>query len=524
MNIGPLFMTLLLAPAAALAQKPVINAGGVVNAAGLLPVSQPWSGLAPGSIAAVFGGNLASVTMPAPGFPLPLSLGGASVTVNGAKAPLFYVSPNQINFQVPSNAPWSYDAYGQISIVVTTAAGSSNAVVADVVGTNAMIFTQDGGGCGHPGAIVNVSADGKRSLNSRDNSVEPGEFIELYGTGLGAVYNPPPDGSPASSNPTSRTIETVGVSFEPQTGSIPTQSEFSGRAPGLVGVDQVNAMVPVGVREGCSVPVLIGLVPATISIRTGGGPCVDPPIQSAGSLLLQRSIVLNDSTVPETDSLLGSFSASPGKQVPPPLIQMLPDGIENLSQTLSPTCAIPGYSTPDAGVIAITGPGLPPAIGVPPATSNGVTSYNGMLPAGSISTGTYQISAEGGNGIGEFQVPVAVGPGIQITSQFPQGQVHQGISGFVVTWTGGEAGEAVTVTVVQHEVGFDHVCLQVVPATAGVVTFDYNNYNILGLLSSEIDVQVGPDPTQPQTFTAPGLTLGGQVSWAIVYRFVGLTF
>jgi hypothetical protein len=93
-----------------------------------------------------------------------------------------------------------------------------------------------------------------------------------------------------------------------------------------------------------------------------------------------------------------------------------------------------------------------------------------------------------------------------------------------VNWTGGATGEAVTVKIVQHQLGFDSVNFQVVPATTGTVSFDPASYTILNNLSTEIDVQVGPDPSQPQTIAAPGLTLGGEVSWMIEYRFVGLTF
>jgi uncharacterized protein (TIGR03437 family) len=491
-----------------------------VNAAGLVPVSQPSSGLAPGSIASLFGQNLAATMSSAAGFPLPIILAGTSVTVNGATVPLFYVSPNQINFQVPSDAPWSSTAYGQISIVVTTATGSSDPIVADGVEMSGMIFTQDGGGCGHPGTILNVAADGRRSLNTPTNSVSPGEFVEIYGTGIGPVYNSPPDGSPASSNPLSRAIQgSAGASFDFQSFNATVTGAFTGRAPGLVGVDQVNSLVPLGVREGCDVPVLIGPTPATVSIHAGGGQCVDPAIQSTGSLLLKKSVVLNDGTVPETDSFSGTFSASPGKQPPPPP-PPLPYGIANSGGIPSPFCAIPGYSTPDAGVITLSGPGLP-STQAAPATSNGVTSYDTKLPAGSVSSGTYQIAAVGGDGIGKFQVPVTVGSGVQVTSQFPQGQVTG--ETLVVNWTGGAAGEAVTVTVVQHELGFDHLNYQVVPATTGTVSFGIE-YNILNVLSSEIDVQVGPDPSQPKTFAAAGLTLGGQVSWMIEYRFIGLTF
>jgi uncharacterized protein (TIGR03437 family) len=86
-----------------LAQKPVINPGGVVNAASFAAVDGPSHAVVPGAIASIFGRNLAASTARADSYPLPRMLGGASVTVNGAAAPLFYASPSQINFQVPSS-------------------------------------------------------------------------------------------------------------------------------------------------------------------------------------------------------------------------------------------------------------------------------------------------------------------------------------------------------------------------------------------------------------------------------------
>lgn len=507
----------LCVPAMLVAQKPVINPGGAVNAAGLVPVSQPGHGLAPGSIASLFGQNLASTTASAPGLPLPTTLAGTSVNVNGAKVPLFYVSPDQINFQVPSDAPWSYTAYGQISITVTTKAGTSEPIVADGVMRDLMIFTTNGNGCG-AGSILNVAADGRTSPNSHSNSASPGDYIEIYGTGLGAVYHPPPDGSPALSNPLSDGEYGAGLTFNLEES---VSTSFDGRAPGLVGVDQLNVMVPGDVRQGCAVPLsfVSGGPPVTLSIHSGGGQCVDPPIQSTGTFTLEKSVVLNDSSIPEADSFTGSFSASPGNALPTP--PTLPLGYTTTTQA-TPACPIPGYSTPDAGVITISGPGLP-ATNVAPAIVNGLTAYDGSLPSGTVGAGTYQISAADGHKIGKFQVAVTVGPDIQVTSQFPQGQIR-GTGPLVVNWTGGAAGEAVTVTVVQHEFGFDQLSVIQVPATTGTASFDPSVYSFLNGISTEIDVQVGPDPTHPQVFSAPGLTLGGQVSWAIVHRFVGLTF
>ena len=85
---------LVVAPTGA----PSILTGGIVNIA-----TYAQESLAVGDIAAIFGSQFASTGTFASSttVPLPTSLSGTQVLVNGVPAPLFFVSPGQINFQVP---------------------------------------------------------------------------------------------------------------------------------------------------------------------------------------------------------------------------------------------------------------------------------------------------------------------------------------------------------------------------------------------------------------------------------------
>src|SRR5258708_23825389 len=74
---------------------PEINYGGVVNGA------SGGSVISPGSYASIYGTMLAPTTASAALTPLPTSLGNATVLVNGVRAPAYYVSALQVNFQVP---------------------------------------------------------------------------------------------------------------------------------------------------------------------------------------------------------------------------------------------------------------------------------------------------------------------------------------------------------------------------------------------------------------------------------------
>jgi len=93
---------------------PVIAPGGIVNAA-----SYVQGPIVAGSLAAIFGTGLAASAGTSPGTPLPTTLNNVSVTMNGTAGPLLFVSPSQINAQVP----WSLAGTSQIQVVVTNENG-----------------------------------------------------------------------------------------------------------------------------------------------------------------------------------------------------------------------------------------------------------------------------------------------------------------------------------------------------------------------------------------------------------------
>jgi len=296
----------------AAAQVPQITTAGVVNAASY---AQPIS---PGSIVSIFGTNLASKTVAARETPLPDELSGTSVTLNGVRARLFFVSPGQINLE----APWSLQSALDISgaelrsatVVVSTPSGSSVPVQVPLYQEGPAIFSLDASGCGRA-AVLNVAPDGSVSLNSPSNSAAPGDYISIFGTGLGLVYNPPPDGVPASPQ---RLIigGAVWIDGQPINGIV-----HNGLAPRLVGVNQTNFLVLPGIREGCAVPIAAGvalLSPSlSISIHSGRGQCVGPPIQSYGQIFLTKTATSGAANAGETETLRAVFPSAPGLKPPP---------------------------------------------------------------------------------------------------------------------------------------------------------------------------------------------------------------
>src|SRR5205823_2495204 len=100
--------------------QPSVSPGGIVNAASFV-AGQP---VAPGSVVAIFGQQLALQLGQADTVPWSKSLGNVSVTFNGVTAPLQFVSPGQINAQVPWEA--FPTGAGSANIVVTNNGASSS--------------------------------------------------------------------------------------------------------------------------------------------------------------------------------------------------------------------------------------------------------------------------------------------------------------------------------------------------------------------------------------------------------------
>ena len=437
-----LALTLLMATMVKPAQPqalPQVTSAGVVNAASY---AQPIS---PGSIVSIFGTGLANSIATASSIPLPTELAGSSVTVNGIKAPLFFVSPNQINLQVPSSVPWSYSDYTQAAIVVTTLAGASASVQVPVFQSGPSLFSTDGSGCGQASAW-NVGADGTVSLNSRSNSAAPGDFVSLYGIGFGLPETPVVDG----------TFLGYGDSFQSEPGVVLGDQLlpyllYAGLAPTVVGVDQINIQIPPGTQEGCAIPVAVesdGMLGPTlsISIHSGRGQCVDPPVESYGSVILTKTISSGTNNSTDAETLTATFPSGAGLQPPqPPVATQGYVGNVYAPATMSRTCAIIGRSQLSAGPLSLDAVSTGQTITAQPIPITGGVTYQQTLPNGFIAPGQYSISASG-NPVA-FQDKLTVPSPIQIQTTLTPGTKISASQGLVVNWTGG-SGAIVKVSLV----------------------------------------------------------------------------
>jgi uncharacterized protein (TIGR03437 family) len=202
------------------AMQPVSTATAF-NAAGFAD-SQP---IAAGSVAAIFGSFTGSQTAPAGSYPLPRKIADTEVFVDGQAAPLYYVSPGQVNVQLPS-------------------AHAVGPVVAEVrVGGNAVGRAPVNLTSAAPGLFAAANRDGR--ANSAATPAHPGEFLTVYGTGFGAAAPAVADGVAASANPLSTGV-TPNVFLDGRQLSV----QFAGLAPGTAGVWQINVLLPADVETG----------------------------------------------------------------------------------------------------------------------------------------------------------------------------------------------------------------------------------------------------------------------------------
>lgn len=193
--------------------------------------------LASEGIASAFGQRLALTTQSATTLPLPTALHGTQVRVKDSTgterfAPLFFVSPAQINFLIPTGT-----AAGTATVTVYNGEGAISAGTAQINATGPGLFTANADGKGVvAGTVVRVAPTGARSYDTTSQLVgtqfvakpivmgNDQIFLELYGTGWRNHAN----------------LNGVAVTV----GGVSVPVLYAGQQPTYVGVDQVNIQLP----------------------------------------------------------------------------------------------------------------------------------------------------------------------------------------------------------------------------------------------------------------------------------------
>ena len=210
---------------AMLERIPYIAPAGVSNAAG----GPAENGVAPGSIVSVFGASFAPETLVGPESPLGQAIGCLTVRMGSRLLPLFFISPTQINVQLPDDTP-----IGEHRLVVSCE-GMPDVDATFRVARNA------------PGLFAGAVLHEDGSVVTAESPVRRGELLTMYGTGFGPAAVARPFGfAPVDA---AAIVDPVVV----QVGETAITPERLFAAAGRVGLDVVQFRLPEGVAGRVSV-------------------------------------------------------------------------------------------------------------------------------------------------------------------------------------------------------------------------------------------------------------------------------
>src|SRR5579862_1654287 len=495
----------------------------------------PNYGIAQGSIFAIFGANLASTTVPLQPPPLQTTLSGVTVnvTVGGTttQALLYYLSPTQINAVLPSATP-----VGTGTITVTNGAGTSADFPIIVLKNGFGLLTWNYGN----GPVQGYNASDGYVLMNQLAATNPGDVLELWGTGLGPVQG-------------DATLVNAGDSVEVDIGGVKAQLNYAGRS-GFTGLDQINVVVPAGV-SGCNASVVVksgniysnfGTLPVVASGRT----CSDPTIPFSADLLAKiaqtGSISIGVVGISQTTTqgtTVGGITVGGGTTdsghadfIKFTYAEFIEGASYSGFATSIGSCAVSFFKTStnnpnppqpfqftylNAGNdVNINGPnGL---IAMPLTTTNGIEFYStpssvpSFIPA---SGGTFTFdNGSGGPDVGGFSTQLQISAPFTWTNMNSISMVSRA-SGLGVNWTGGDPGTFVNITGLSFGavngsstdfVAGSFTCQA--PTSAGSFTVPAAvlqsmppSATIAGISFSTLSLS---NDTNPVTFSATGLDIG----------------
>ena len=192
------------------------------------------AGLAPGSVAQVYGSNLGpSVIFGAPSVPLPMQLDGTFMLVGGIPAPLYFVLNNPIAIQIP----FELSPNQQYAAIASVNGALSLPVTIPVVPVQPAIALNTDG-------TVNAQHSDYSPITAASPAT-PGEAITIYLTGMGSTNPSVLSGSPSP-------LQLVPAAVQP-TVTVDSQNAtigYAGLTPTGIGLYQINLTVPANARSG----------------------------------------------------------------------------------------------------------------------------------------------------------------------------------------------------------------------------------------------------------------------------------
>ncbi len=208
---------------------PILSQNSTVNNLN----QQPGAPLAPGTIVAIYGSALAPGNTTASGAP-PTVLGGSSVVIGGELAPIFFVSANQINAQLPTDLLPGQ----QYQVLVLANGGYSSPDTINIDPATPGVERQTNGQV--------IAQHQNASLVTPDSPAKPGEYLVVYLAGMGLTNPLVAAGVLSPASPLASVDIAPTVTLDGQ----PVSVQFAGLTPGLVGFYQINFQVPKNAKTG----------------------------------------------------------------------------------------------------------------------------------------------------------------------------------------------------------------------------------------------------------------------------------
>ena len=224
-------------------QAPSISENGVITAGGF----GGYQSAAPGSFIEIYGSNLGGEvsrgweTRDFIANNAPTSLEGVSVTVNGRATFVNYVSPTQVNVQLPAGVPTG----GTVPVIVSLNGQASAPVMIPIKTQSAGILAPASFKVGDKQFVAAAHGAGGSFVSATSPAV-PGETLVFYGIGFGVVN---PTSTPIAGRVTSA-ANTLAAPVQFKFGGVAGQVAFAGLVQGLVGVYQFNVVVPASAPAG----------------------------------------------------------------------------------------------------------------------------------------------------------------------------------------------------------------------------------------------------------------------------------
>ncbi len=433
----------------------------VVNNYSFIPDGFVNSGVAPGTIIAIFGTGMSApatgtvMLQSSAGGGIPKMLGGTALSVSvGATTvtpAMYYATPSQIAAVLPSSTPT-----GPATLTVTYNGMTSARFVFYVVPYAVGFDTFYGAGSG----LLTATNSTTGAVFNYTNSVSPGETIVLWGSGLGAD-------TADSDTVFTDTPHAVNTALQIYIGGVQAEVLYAGSS-GYPGLNQFDVVVPADAPTGCweSVVATAGTGANAVSsnfgflpVNQGGGECIDSAFGVTGSIIgtlsgqgtvksgeiLIGQLTLTVNGAQQTTNVASADFASVSGASYGSFSGSISIGGCMVTEVINSTLAgVPAAHGLDAGTVNLMGPA-----GNYQLTSSEKGFNQATLPSSAITSsgGAFVFSnGSGGADVGGFTLTVNFpNPLLDWTNQSAAATVNRA-EGLQVNWSGGAPGSIVSIS------------------------------------------------------------------------------